>query len=1061
MQVPKRTFAAVVWLAFVAPGVAGAQAPDGVLVAPFANISGAVTDDWIGDGIAETVLSDFEQIGTVEVMRPETLGAVATGDTDESALEEGRRLGAAWLVIGGYQRLGETMRITARLVNTETGDIAAGVKVDGTAADLFGLQDQLVAQLGAALTSALEQGPMAAAGSPDLSRPVAEGFGTDGFVAPESAAANANGNGNGNGAGVTNGNGGVTNGNGPGAAPPAGNRRVADIFDRALRRAAAAPSPEPDDGTILPPRSRSPRNRAGGAPFGGAPGARAGAPAAPAGRPAPAAPPRPAAPTEVPARPNGVEGGVVLSGGPTTAGFGVAEGAGILTGRPTIRPSRADEGPRVDGRLDDAIWRDAVHLTEFVQMTPVEGAPASEATDVWIAYDTQNIYVAVHAHYADPGLMRANRIDRDQAIQDDNISVYFDTFLDQQRAYRFSVNGYGVQGDAVVNSRGFSSGGRGRRGGGGYRFFGSGAPPTGDSSWDALFESGGQIVEDGFTAEMAIPFKSLRYPQREEGIPHRWGFQVVREVRGKDEYQVWAPVTRNVSGFLTQMGVMEGITNLSLSRNLEFLPTVTAIQHGSLSGATYSTRDPQPEGGLNVKYGITSNLVADVTFNPDFSQIESDLPQIEVNQRFALRYPELRPFFLEGAEIFQMSGAVTFLHTRNIVDPEFGGRLTGKVGNSTLGVVFANDEAPGRVDKGDAAFGQKANNFAGRARYDLYAESYIGALFTHRSFMGSHSTLGGLDANFRLGRTQSIGLKAVQTDHVDMDGVNRRGQLFDMSWRLNSRHWSASLFGYALSPDFRHDLGFVRRVNQQRIFSRISYTFRPEGAIVSWGPNVTWSWNQNYAHVREDEDIRGGFRVQFANNISVNADVRREMERYNGVNFEKSAVSVGGQINTSRRLSFGGYYRRGDQVKYDLTPYLGYGSSGSFYATVRPLSRFQSEINLSTSDFIDPRSGDILVFNVRILRTLSTYQFTDRLLLRNIFEYNTFDKNMGLNLLFTYRVNAGTAFYIGYDDHYRQADRIFDDLDGDGFTEQVFPAVTALQRTNRAFFTKFQYLFRY
>ncbi|MXZ72011.1 MAG: hypothetical protein F4Z04_11010 [Acidobacteria bacterium] len=1020
----KRPFAMFVCLVLLAPAATMAQAPPSVLVAPFVNISGADADDWIGDGIAETVLVDFEQLDAIAVIRPEDAEGLATAGTDNAAIEEGRRLGAAWLVAGGYQRLGDSMRITARLVDTETGNIAAGIRVDGDAADLFGLQDQVVAQLGDALANALEQGPMAAAGSPELASPSAEGFGTDGFVGAENAASNGNGNGNGNG-----GNAAVDD------TSRTGDRSVGDIFDRALRGTPGQPS---EDDALVPRRPAPPRNRTGGG---------LGVP-----------------PSRVPARPNGAEGGIELPRAPTTAGFGVAEGVGILTGRPTIRPPRVAERPRIDGRLDDAVWRDAIHLTEFVQQNPVEGAPASEETDVWIAYDTQNIYIAVHAHYSDPGIMRANRIDRDQAFQDDNVSIYFDTFLDQQRAYRFSVNGYGVQGDAVVNARGFSSGGRGRRRGGSF-FFGGGAPPTGDSSWDALFDSGGQIVEDGFTAEMAIPFKSLRYPQRERDVPHRWGFQVVRDVRSKDEYQVWAPVTRNVSGFLTQMGVLEGLTNLSLSRNLEFLPTFTAIQHGSLNGSTFATGDAQPEGGLNVKYGITSNLVADVTFNPDFSQIESDLPQIEVNQRFALRYPELRPFFLEGAEIFQMTGPITFLHTRQIVDPEFGAKLTGKVGNTTIGVFAANDEAPGRVDEGVLGFGQKANNFAGRARYDLYAESYIGTLFTHRAFMGSHSTLGGIDANFRLGRTQSVGFKAMQSDHLDMDGISRQGQLFDASWRLNSRHWSASIFAYALSPDFRHDLGFVRRVDQQRIFSRLGYTFRPEGTIVSWGPSLIYAWNQNYDGVLEDEEVRGGFRIQFARNISLNVDYRDEMERFRGINFEKRLVSLGGQINTSRRLSFGGYYRRGDEVKYEydaaLLPYLGYGSSGSFYATVRPVSRFQSDINLSTSDFFDPRSGEILVFDVKILRALSTYQFTDRFLLRNITEYNTFDKRLGLNLLFTYRVNAGTAFYIGYDDHYRQGDLIYDDLDGDGYTEQLFPSVTALQRTNRAVFTKFQYLFRY
>ena len=954
--------------------------PGAVAVVRFTNISAVPADDWIGAGIAETLSADLERLEAVSIVGGEELASAArafapemqapgTVAGNERALREAsRQRGAALLVTGGYQRLGDQVRITARLVDTETGTLVAGAKADGTAEEIFALQDRIGEELSGALVSLA---------------------GADGTRVPrEYNATNRDGYRNGNG-----------NGTGTGILPP----------HRIPPAAAAAP----------PARPR-------------------------------------AAPVET-----DVNGEIALGGrAPMSAGFGVAEGVGILTGRPTMRPPRTRERPRVDGRLDDAVWRDALHITDFVQQNPVEGAPATEATDVWIAYDSQNFYLAVHAHYSDPSLMRANRNDRDQSFEDDNIAIYFDTFLDQNRAYRFSVNGYGVQGDAIVNARGYSRRARGRRTG--SYSMSRNEIPTGDSSWDALFDSGGQIVDDGFTAEMAIPFKSLRYPERDRDIPHRWGFQIVREVRGKDENQVWAPVTRNISGFLTQVGLLEGMTNLSMSRNLEILPTFTGIQHGSLdSRGNFVNKDPSPEGGLNVKYGITSNLTADVTFNPDFSQIESDLPQIEVNQRFALRYPELRPFFLEGAEIFQILGPLTFVHTRTIVDPEFGAKLTGKVGRTTLGMIVADDEAPGRVEPGNLAYGRKANNFVGRARYDLYAESYLGAIFTHRGFMDSHSTLGAVDGNFRVGQTQGVGFKLAQTDHRDMDGVSRQGQMIDLSYRLNSRHWNSFVALYSLSPDFRHDIGFVRRVDTRRLYSRLGYNFWPESWIVNWGPSIQYGRNHNFANDLDDEDVRLGFNARFARNISFNADVREEMERYRGLRFHKRAVSVGGEVNTNRMLVFGGYYRQGDEVKYQENPYLGKGGSGSFFAALRPVSRFQSELNLSVSDFIDLRNGADTIFDVKILRTLSTYQFTDRFMLRNIAEYNTFDRKFGLNWLLTYRVNAGTAFYVGYDDHYQQADRLYGDVDGDGFEDQLFPTLTFMQQTNRAVFTKVQYLFRY
>ena len=328
---------------------------------------------------------------------------------------------------------------------------------------------------------------------------------------------------------------------------------------------------------------------------------------------------------------------------------------GPLPGRVTVRPVRIQTPPAIDGRLDDEVWSEAFLITDFVQSDPLDGAPATEETEVYLAYDSSNIYLGFHARYEDPGIMRANRVDRDRADRgDDIIRVYFDTFLDQQRAYAFSVNGYGVQGDSIIGGsrRGGGLGGGGRS---------SRTIPFGDRSWDALFSTGGQLVDDGFTAEMAIPFKSLRYPARGTDLPHTWGFQIVRSIRGKDETVVWSPVSRDVAGFLPQMGVLDGITGLSTSRNFEVQPTFTAFRFGTLDEETGQVvdGDPRPEGGANFKYGLTSDLVSNFTINPDFSQIESDRPQVEVNQRFALFYPELRPFFLEGAEVFEIEAPVT------------------------------------------------------------------------------------------------------------------------------------------------------------------------------------------------------------------------------------------------------------------------------------------------------------------------------------------------------------------------------------------------------------------
>ena len=549
---------------------------------------------------------------------------------------------------------------------------------------------------------------------------------------------------------------------------------------------------------------------------------------------------------------------------------------------------------------------------------------------------------------------------------------------------------------------------------------------------------------------MAIPFKSLRYPAK-SGETMRWGFQIQRTIQSKDEAVVWAPMSRDIPGFLRQLGLLDGMAGVSTSRNLEVLPTATAIHSRTLNSTTaaYSTADAE-EGGVSLKYGVTSNLTLDFTFNPDFSQIESDRQQIEVNQRFPLFFSELRPFFLEGQEVFNVGGPVTLVHTRMIVDPRYGAKATGKVGKTTLGFVVANDEAPGKVDDpSNPAFGQTARFILGRLRYDVYPESTIGVIVTDREFLDGHSRVGGVDGQFRLGQNHRLGLRSVATSHRDGAGVDRSGWMFDVNFRKEGRALSYSVMNFEISPDFRTDTGFVRRVDQRQTGGNVSYRWWPQSWVINWGPRTSYSRNYDFAGVLQDEAFNVGVNTQFAKAITVAGGVDRDMERYGGIDFRKTRYSLGGNVNTSRKISFGGFLNGGDQVRYVGSPFLGRGSNLSVFTTVRPFSRLQSEFAVSTSRLVDPRD-DTEVFDIGIYRSQTTYQFTERLLVRSIIDYNDYDKTIGGNMLVTYRVNAGTAFYVGYDDRYRQGDRV---------NPTLLPT-TDLQRTNRALFAKLQVLFR-
>ena len=1089
-------------------GGASAAAAGSLAVIPFANISRNERDDWLGYGIAETVAADLEARNAFTVVALERVEAAMDGrgasnrdDTAVSAL--GRELGSRWVVAGGYQRVGDRLRITARLVDTASGGLAATARVDGALADIFDLQDRIAGELtrSAGARSAGRAAPpaRAARGLP----PLGAGEGGFGRVAPAAplgpasegdvgfappagrpGALGAGAAGGGRPGSVGAGRGGSGRAAAGGAGPFGGGGRGFD-FERAIRegqfRGAAPGVGEPPPpaagagevtGGIILPRGPADRAAPGGLPRRGPETSVGGAATGASARLGAGVAGTGAGPSAVGASPRA-----------TAAGLASAASLGILAGRPSVTAARTAQPPAIDGNLDDAVWQRATRITEFVQQSPLEGQPATEDTEVYIAYDDEHLYFGIYAHYSQPSMMRANRVDRDQAFfGDDIISVYFDPFLDQQRAYVFSVNGYGVQNDSILEARfgsGSSGRGRGSRGGG----FSMGGRSSftgvrwGDRSWDALYETGGTLVDDGWTAEMAIPFKSLRYPSNQI---HRWGFQIARRIRGKDETVVWSPMSRDVSGLLPQMGVIDGLSGLSTSRNLEILPTATAIRVDTLDRSSGGlTEAAQPEGGVNLKYGVTSNLTLDVTYNPDFSQIESDRPQIEVNQRFPLFYPEMRPFFLEGQEIFNMPGPVNFVHTRTIVDPRYGGKLTGKVGNTTIGVLVANDEAPGNLGDAyrdtDFRYGKTADVVIGRVRYDLYAESHIGAIVTDREFLGGYSRLGGLDGNFRLNDATSLGFRAITSQNRDCgswaaEGCagafdDSAGNMFDVGLQSNGRNLTYFLAGYTIDPEFDTAVGFVRRRDIKAGVGNVGYRWWPESWLINWGPTFNYTRNWNFENILEDEMANAGVNFSFAKNIRVNAGYSRDMERFGGINFDKEYYSFGGNVSTIRELSIGGFFSYGDQVRYDLAnpanSFLGTGGRGGVFMSIRPFSRLQSQININTSNLIDPFS-DTEIFNVKIYRALTTFQFTDRLLLRNILEYNTFQRTMGANVLFTYRINSGTVFFIGYDDRYQQGDLILDSTRREyAYLGNPVFYTTDLMRTNRAFFTKISYLFRY
>ena len=356
--------------------------------------------------------------------------------------------------------------------------------------------------------------------------------------------------------------------------------------------------------------------------------------------------------------------------GPAVEGA-VVEGRGA----PAVRVPRLEAEVVVDGVLDEPVWERAARLVGFWQYRPVDGVPAEERTEVRVWYSPVAIHFGIVAEDPEPGSIRATRADRDAVDADDHVVIYLDTFGDRRRAYFFAVNPFGIQQDGVRTE---GASGPGRAFGG-----------ETDRSPDFLWESRGRLTPEGYVVEVRIPFKSLRFPARG---PQRWGVNVERVVQRTGRTHTWTDARRATS-FLLQAGTLEGLDGIEHGVVLEAQPFLTVTAAGARDAAGAFRRGPaDPEAGLNARVGLAS-LTVDATVNPDFSQVETDEGQVTVNERFALSFPEKRPFFLEGIELFGTPHQLVY--TRRIVDPRAGVKVTGKLGGLGVAYLSALDDAAG------------------------------------------------------------------------------------------------------------------------------------------------------------------------------------------------------------------------------------------------------------------------------------------------------------------------------------------------------------------------------
>jgi len=694
--------------------------------------------------------------------------------------------------------------------------------------------------------------------------------------------------------------------------------------------------------------------------------------------------------------------------------------SGAATGNDSLlNIPRIDSVINIDGYLDEEAWNQAVKIDANIEVDPGHNIPAPVKTEVYLAYDNSNIYVAFKAFDPEPSHIRAHVCERDNIWEDDWVLILFDTFNDERRCYDFACNPLGIQADIIESTSG------------------------GGGSWDAIWESEGRITEEGYIVEMAIPFSSLKFP-RKEG-KQVWGFDAVRSYPRKVRHHIGLfPRDRNNNCYFCQLRKLTGFDDVVPGRDIELIPTLTSLimqnRENGTSGPFNTEYSFEP--GLTSSWGITNNLKLSVTFNPDFSTIESDIIQVDVNNPFELWYPEKRPFFLEGEEYFESS--IDAVHTRTLADPNYGIKLTGKEGANTIGFFTAQDAVTNLVipslEESDADT-LEMRSYGTVLRYlrDYGQSSNIGMLLTDREGEDYYNRLLGLDGILRLGKRDHVRWQILGTTTQYPDSISLKhgqtiggfgGEGICVNYSHNTEKYN--LFGtyQQMSPDFRSDLGFVNQVG---------YRYADVGGEYIWraGPCHWFNLINIYLGADFGKDYEGNTaRKELKANVNYNGPFQSycgvygqlSKDRYEGEEFNTSYLNywIGGQ--PAKWITCNLWSVFGDRIDYDNAR-QGNGLQLGVSATFKILSCFS--VNLDHYyERLEVAGGRLYTANREYLKLI--YHINKRLYIRTIFQYAVYEKNPDLytdevlreerdllsQILLSYKINPHTAFYIGYADDY-------------------------------------------
>jgi hypothetical protein len=617
-----------------------------------------------------------------------------------------------------------------------------------------------------------------------------------------------------------------------------------------------------------------------------------------------------------------------------------------------------------------------------------------------------------------------------------------------------------------------------------------------DTAFDTLWESEGKLTDRGYVVWMSIPFRSLRFPSTAN---QKWGVGFWRYIPRANEMSTWPLVSTSIEGDLNQYATLNGLERVSPGRNVQLIPYGFFRSFRNLDSSEPNERQFVSDrgeivGGLDAKFVFQDSFALDVAVNPDFSQVESDLPQVTVNRRFEVFFPEKRPFFQENSSFFQTP--INLFFSRRIRDPRLGARLTGKKGPWAIGALLADDEAPGRsVSESDPLFLSRARFGVLRVNRDIKSESTLGMIYTERSLDLGFNRVGGLDTRLKLNRNLVFSGQAVGSRTRSTDGVEQAGPAYEARVLRRSRHLLYTLDYSDRSPGFVSETGFLpgpqlrrllfsgRRIRPpslrpdvRSVRQHTDYRFRREGNhLISWGPTLLLNriWDHEHNQLHRFYDLGLGLEFTGETHLELFRIGDQELLRPGDVpaqvrsrEFSHHRTGIFASTNFLSWVSFEAEYSQGTQINLLPTeggePDLVDLTRANFSLTFRPSTSVRNE-NVYLLERLLDRSSVANVFNNHILRSRWDWQLTRSLSLRLILQYETVlsnpewtslerSKNFNSDFLLTYLVNPWTALYVGYNDNRRDLDLLEPELGITGRRPWAF------LNDSRQFFVKFSYL---